>query len=122
MASHRLNKISEEIKKSLGALLPELKDPRLDGIIVSVVRVSVTQDLSYATAYISVLGDEKRQRGAIGAIENAAGFIRKEIGKRVRLRHTPEFIFKLDSSIEYGAHINKLLDDIARERDGGQDG
>ena len=122
MASYRTNRIDEEVKRELGAIIRELKDPRISGV-VSVVAVNVTKDLSYAKAYISVLGTPKQQSDTMLGINSASGFIRKEIGQRLSLRHTPQFVFKLDNSIEHGAHINKLISD-ARERDealGGSD-
>lgn len=120
MASHRTGRIDEEVKRELGAVIRELKDPRISGV-VSVVSVNVTKDLSYAKAYISVLGTKKQQENTMLGINSAAGFIRKEIGQRLNLRHTPQFLFKLDNSIEHGAHINKLITDVM-SRDEGRGG
>lgn len=111
MANHRIVRIEEEIKRELGIILPELKDPRISGV-VSVVKVEVSRDLSYAKVYISVLGSEEQRKNSIAGIKSAAGFIRKEIGRRINLRHTPEFNFVSDSSIEYGSHINKLIGEV----------
>lgn len=112
MASYsRTDRISEEIKKELSNIIRELKDPRIPQL-VSVVNVEVTKDLSYAKAYISVLGDEKKQSDAIIALKNAAGFIRKEIAHRVKLRAVPEFTFVPDDSIAYGSHISEILKKI----------
>lgn len=110
-AYNRIDRISEEVKKELSAIVRELKDPRIT-TVVSVVNVSVTKDLRFAKAYISVLGDEKIQKGVMDALKSASGFIRKEIGRRVNLRNTPEFTFELDNSIEYGAHINEVLKNL----------
>lgn len=107
-AYNRIDRISEEVKRELSMLIRELKDPRLPNM-VSVVNVSVTKDLKYAKAYISVMGDTDVQKGAMDALKNAAGFIRKEMGHRVKLRAVPEFTFILDNSIEYGSHINEVL-------------
>ncbi|MBQ7718556.1 MAG: 30S ribosome-binding factor RbfA [Clostridia bacterium] len=111
MASYRSGRIDEEVKRELGAVIRELKDPRISGV-VSVVAVKVTKDLSFAKAYISVLGTPKQQSDTMLGINSAAGFIRKEIGQRLNLRHTPQFLFKADNSIEHGAHINKLITDV----------
>ena len=111
MASHRTDRIDEEVKRELGAVIRELKDPRISGV-VSVVAVNVTKDLSYAKAYISVLGTEKQQSDTILGIKSAAGFIRKEIGHRLNLRHTPQFSFILDNSIKHGAHINDIISSL----------
>ncbi len=114
MAAHRNDRIDEEVKRELGALIRELKDPRISGM-VSVVAVRVTKDLRFAKAFISVLGSEEQQKSSIEGIKSAAGFIRKEIGRRINLRHTPEFSFVLDNSIEHGAYINKIISDLLRD-------
>ncbi|HIW57880.1 MAG TPA: 30S ribosome-binding factor RbfA [Firmicutes bacterium] len=105
---NRMDRVSEEVKRELAAIIRELKDPRLSGM-VSVISVKVTKDLKYAKAGISVLGDEKKKKDALSALKSASGHIRKEIGRRLNLRNTPEFSFVEDDSIEYGAHINELL-------------
>lgn len=112
MSFNRIDRISEEIKKELSEIIRELKDPRIPEM-TSVVLVDVTRDLRYAKAYISVMGDKEQQNNAIAGLKSAAGFIRKEVGKRVQLRYIPEFTFILDESIEHGAHIAKLLHNIS---------
>ena len=104
----RIDKINTEVQRELSAVIRELKDSRIP-IMTSVVAVHVTNDLRYAKAYISVMGDEKVRSEALAALKNAKGFIRREIGHRINLRYTPEFVFELDRSIEHGAHINELL-------------
>ncbi|MBQ3037769.1 MAG: 30S ribosome-binding factor RbfA [Clostridia bacterium] len=111
MAKDRINKINEEVLRELSQVIRELKDSRIP-MITSVVAVNVTNDLSYAKAYISVFGDEQTQKKALEGLKSAAGFIRREIGRRLQLRHTPEFIFELDHSIEYGSKINQMISDI----------
>ncbi|MBQ9757406.1 MAG: 30S ribosome-binding factor RbfA [Clostridia bacterium] len=111
-AYNRIDRISEEVKRELSMIIRELKDPRLSKAVVSVVNVNVTKDLKFAKAFISVLGNEDVQKGAMDALKSAAGFIRKEIGHRINLRSTPEFTFVLDNSIEYGAHINEVLKNL----------
>ena len=96
---NRIDRISEEVKKELSLVIRELKDPRLNTNMVSVVNVVVTKDLRFAKAYISVLGDDNAKKGAIDALKGAAGFVRKEIGHRIDLRYTPEFSFVLDNSL-----------------------
>lgn len=110
-AYNRIDRISEEVKRELSMIIRELKDPRLPDM-VSVVSVRVTKDLKFAKSYISVMGSEDVQKGAIDALKSAAGFIRREIGHRINLRITPEFSFVLDNSIEYGAHINEVLKNL----------
>lgn len=107
----RIDKINTEVMRELANVIRELKDSRIP-VMTSVVSVSVTNDLRYAKAYISVMGDDTVKRKAMDGLNSAAGFIRREIGKRVNLRYTPEFIFEADNSIEHGSHIDKLLKNI----------
>lgn len=104
----RIDKINEEVRRELAVIIRDLKDSRIP-LMTSVVSVSVTNDLRYAKAYISVMGDEATQKKAMEGLKSAAGFVRREIGRKVDLRYTPEFIFELDHSIEHGAHIDELL-------------
>lgn len=104
----RIDKINEEVRRELATVIRELKDARIP-MMTSVVAVHVTNDLRYAKAYISVMGTEEEQKKAIEGLKSAAGFVRREMGRRVDLRYTPEFIFELDHSIEHGAHIDALL-------------
>ena len=107
----RIDKINGEVMRELANVIHELKDTRIP-LMTSVVAVHVTNDLRYAKAYISVMGDEETKKKAMQGLKSASGFIRREIGKRVDLRYTPEFIFELDNSIEHGSHIDKLLKNI----------
>ncbi|GJM83790.1 ribosome-binding factor A [Paenibacillus sp. HMSSN-139] len=93
----------------------ELKDPRIG--FVTVTGVDVTSDLSQAKVYLSVFGDEEKKSESLKGLEKATGFLRTEIGKRIRLRHTPELIFKIDESIAYGSRIEKLLGEITHEHE-----
>jgi ribosome-binding factor A len=112
MAKHRIERISEEVKKELSQVIKNnIKDPRLSEF-VTVTYVNVTGDLRYAKAYISVMGTEEEKNNSIKALKSAAGFIRHEIGSRIDLRYTPEFIFELDNSIENGINISKIIKDI----------
>lgn len=114
MAKIRVGRVGEQLKKELSQLIQtELKDPRIG--FVTVTGVEVTNDLSQARVYLSVLGDEEQKNNTLKALEKANGFLRSELGKRMRLRHTPELIFKFDTSIEYGSRIEKLLDEIQDE-------
>lgn len=113
MAKNRINKINEEVRRELASVLRELKDSRIP-MMTSVVAVHVTNDLSYAKCYISVMGDEEVQKKALEGLKSASGFIRREVGRRIELRHTPEFLFEIDHSIEHGAYINQIISDINR--------
>jgi len=111
MSKHRPNRLAETLKEEISQLIRvELKDPRIG--FVTLTSVDVADDLSHAKVYVSVLGTEEEGNASLDALNRAAGFIRSEIGKRVRLRHTPSIVFKYDPSIQHGAHIAKLLKDV----------
>lgn len=110
----RTDRISGEIQRALGDIIRELKDPRIP-LMTSVVAVEVSGDLRYAKVLISVMGDSETKAAALKGLKSAAGFIRRELGDRVRLRTTPEVIFEASDSIEHGAHINELLHKIIKE-------
>lgn len=114
MSKIRVSRVGEQIKKELSQILQtELKDPRIG--FVTVTGVEVTNDLSQAKVYLSVLGSDEQKEETLKALDKGQGFIRSELGRRIRLRYTPELIFKFDTSIEYGSHIEKLLQQINRE-------
>ena len=112
MPGNKLARITEDVSRELSAILRELKDPRVTGCLLSVVRVEVTNDLSYCTAYISTVEGLDRSKEAAAGLKSAAGYIRRELGRRLKLRHVPELIFKATDSIEYGASISKMLHDL----------
>ncbi|HAA24897.1 MAG TPA: 30S ribosome-binding factor RbfA [Ruminiclostridium sp.] len=106
----RTDRIAGEIQKEISDIIRTgVKDPRLPDL-VSVTGVRVTKDLRYAKVYISVFGDEQKRSDAINALNHAAGFIRRELGQRIKLRYTPELMFIPDDSIEQGIHIGKLIE------------
>ena len=107
----RIDKINGEVMRETANIIRNLKDSRIP-LMTSVVKVSVTNDLRYAKVYISVMGDDETKKKAMEGLKSAAGYIRREIGKRIDLRYTPEFIFELDSSIEHGARIEQLLNNL----------
>ena len=111
MKKIRTERIGAEIQKELSKIIrDDLKDPRLsDTATVSVIEVRVTNDLSFADCYISVLGDNAKKDDVLDALNQAKGYIKMLIGDRMRLRSMPEFRFKLDESIEYGAYMEKLI-------------
>jgi ribosome-binding factor A len=115
MAKVRIGRVAEQIKKELSFLLQtELKDPRVG--FVTITGVEVTNDFSQAKVYLSVFGDDAQKNETLKALSKAAGFMRTELGKKIRIRHIPELIFKIDSSIEYGQKIEKLLNQIHEEK------
>ena len=107
MASNRIGRINEEIQRELSALIPAVKDPRVSGMI-SVTAEETTPDLRYAKAYISVL-DKTQEKDVLKGLKSASGFLRRELGRSLQLRYTPELVFQLDDSIDKGAHILELL-------------
>lgn len=112
MSFARTSRLSEEVRKVVGNIIQsELKDPRIP-VLTSVTHVDVTRDLKYAKVFISVFGDNDVQEKCLEGLRSASGYIRKEIGSRIKMRYTPEIIFELDNSIEYGLHISKLIKDI----------
>jgi ribosome-binding factor A len=110
----RIIRINEEIKKELSEIIRnEIKDPRIKDTLVSVVNVDTSSDLKICKIYISVMGDKEQKENVIEGLKNASGFIRREIARRINLRNTPEFIFKLDDSIEYSIHLSRIMDEIS---------
>ena len=116
MPSYRVNRINDDVRRELFALLPRLKDPRVNNGFITVVRVEVTNDLSYATVYVSSLQGLESAKEAVVGLKNAAGYIRREVCNKVKMRRAPEFRIVADDSIEYSNKINKIMDNIeARE-------
>ena len=112
----RATRVGEQMKKELSDIIGrKLKDPRIGFVTVTDVRV--TGDLQQAKVYISVLGDEEQRQNTLKGLEKAKGFIRSEIGQRIRLRKTPEIFFEIDESIEYGYRIEQLIRQISAERE-----
>ena len=110
MASNRINRINEEIQKELSSLMRGLKDPRVQGGMVTLTHVDTTSDLRYSRIFVSVL-DKSQEKDVVKGLKSAAGYLRRELGASLRLRYTPELQFIADDSIEYGAHILELLRD-----------
>jgi ribosome-binding factor A len=120
MAKHRSNRLAETLKEEISILIrEELKDPRIG--FVTVTSVEVADDLGHAKVYVSVLGDAQAGKDSMEALKRAAGYVRSEIGKRIRLRHVPEIVFKYDTSIEHGAHIAELLRGVKTEEPKNED-
>jgi ribosome-binding factor A len=120
MSYTRIDRISEEVRREVDAIIrEELGDPRIGGTF-SVTRAEVTGDLRYAKIYVSVLEDDRRE-DLLAALKNARGYIRRELGKRMVIRYTPELIFVSDKNIEYGVHIAKVLADTIKETEPGNE-
>ena len=116
MSYQRIDRISEEVRREVDAIIrEELNDPRIDGTF-SITRAEVTGDLRYAKIYVSVLEDDKR-KPLMEAVKNAKGYIRRSLGKRMIIRYSPELIFISDKNIEYGVHIAKVLAETIKPED-----
>lgn len=113
MASIKINRISEDIRKELVEIFRAVKDPRVSSML-SIIKVDLSNDLSHCKVYVSALeGVEKTKESAAG-LKSAAGYIRREISMRLHLRKTPEFHFIADDSIAYSANINRILAEESR--------
>ena len=117
MPSNKLARTNDDIQFVLSRLLPQVKDPRVQQGMISVTRVETTGDLRYAKVWLSVLGLENEKEFRRG-IKSASGWLRREVGSVLNLRYTPELVFELDHSIEYGAHINDLISSLDIRQDG----
>ena len=114
----RTDRIASEIMREVERIIREdVSDPRTQ-CMFSITHVDVTRDLRYAKVYVSVYEEEKREP-MMKALKSAAGFIRHNVGRRVQLRYTPELLFELDTTIEYGVHIASLLNEV-RKTEGSQ--
>ncbi|KPK39326.1 MAG: hypothetical protein AMJ78_08650 [Omnitrophica WOR_2 bacterium SM23_29] len=116
MGGLRPEKIANEIREHISIIIhEELKDPRIG--FVTITRIEVTPDIRNAKVFFSVLGGKEEKERAIEGLNSAVGFIRKLLGTRMRIRFTPELIFKLDESTEYRLHLNEIFDKINKEKD-----
>ncbi len=112
MANHKIGRTTEDIKRELSAIFRELKDPRVTEVFLSIVRVEVTNDLSYCTVYVSSLEGLDKTKNACKGLDSASGYIRRELGHRLKLRHVPSLIFTATDSIEYSAEISRILNSL----------
>lgn len=119
MAGYRTGRVSEDIKREIVALIRELKDPRVRDKILTVVRVEVSSDLSFAKVYVSSMSGIDDAKEAVNGLTSATGLIRREVGNKLHLRKTPELKFIADDSVEHGMEIFKKIEStvIADEED-----
>ena len=120
MASNKLQRINEDIQYALSELIRSVKDPRVQQGMISITGVDTTGDLKFCKVYLSVLGLQS-EKDLMKGLKSASGFLRHELGQKVKLRNVPELIFQLDRSIEYGAHINDILNKLDISEDTGND-
>ncbi len=115
MASHKMQRHTEDIRRELTDIFRTLKDPRVQGTLLSIVRVDVSNDLSYCKVYVSAMEGLEAAQRAVKGLENAAGYVRSEMGARLNLRHTPRMLFYATDSIEYSAEISRKLNRLKAE-------
>ncbi len=123
MPSNKLARTNDDIQRVLAARLRDVKDPRVQQGMISVTRVETTGDLRYAKVWLSVMGMENEKEFKRG-LRSASGWLRRELGSALNLRYTPELVFELDHSIEYGAHISQVIEslDIRHDEESGGEG
>ncbi|MBM3253666.1 MAG: 30S ribosome-binding factor RbfA [Candidatus Omnitrophica bacterium] len=114
--SARAEKVAQLIREELCSIFQdELKDPRIG--FVTITKVNLTADLRFARVYFSVIGDEKAKNETLAVLKKATGFIRSQLGERIRLRFTPEISFRFDDSLDYSQHIEDLLKQTRQNKD-----
>jgi ribosome-binding factor A len=115
--SHRIERVNTLIRREISNIIQhQLRDPRLDEFI-AVTEVTTTADLKYAKIFVSSIGGKQEETKVLAVLNAAAGFLRSELAKKVRLKHTPELSFHWDNSIEHGDHLLRLIDQVISEQD-----
>ncbi len=114
MGVYKQDRAAEDIKREITAVVRELKDPRIAEHIITVARCEVAHDLSFVKVYVSAFEGIDVAKSAVKALTNASGYIRREVGNRLRLRKAPELRFIADNSIEYGMEIAKKLETLVK--------
>ena len=120
MSSNKIARINDDIQRVVSARLRDVKDPRVQQGMISVTRVETTGDLRYSKIWLSVMGLKSEKEFKRG-LKSASGWLRRELGASLNLRYTPELVFELDHSIEYGAHINEVINSLDIKHDGDED-
>lgn len=114
MPSFKIGRAAADIQRELSELFRELKDPRVSSLL-SIVKVDISADLSYATVYVSAIEGFEKTVESVKGLKSAAGFLRRELGSRLKLRKTPELRFVADNSIEHSAHIARIIDSFGED-------
>ena len=111
MASNRIGRINDEIRRELSDILRSVKDPRVSQSMLTITHVDTTSDLRYARIYLTAM-DRTGEKELMRGLKSASGFLRRELGNRLNLRYTPELQFFADDSIAHGAHILDMLNHV----------
>ena len=122
MEGKRSEKVADLIQKEISQMLVKsIKDPRIG--FVTITRVNVSEDCRFAKIYFSVAGNLEEKERSIKGLESAKGYVRRELGRRIRLRYTPDIVFQFDPSIEYAIHMEELIQSIHPKEvsDGGEE-
>ena len=116
MEGKRSEKVADLIQKEVSRMLVKsIKDPRIG--FVTITKVTVSEDCRFARIYFSVAGTVAERENSERGLDSAKGYVRKELGRRLRLRYTPEIVFQFDPSIEYAIHMEELIQSIHREEE-----
>jgi ribosome-binding factor A len=117
----RTERVSDQMKVEIAEILMrKIKDPRIG--FVTVTDVELSDDLRNAKVYVSVYGGDEQKKASLEGLRSASSYIRSELGRRMRLRHMPELLFRFDATVERGAHIMELLREIDEKKDGQETG
>ncbi len=116
MGSHRIDRIEEDIKRNLSDIIRELKDPRISSLL-SIVRVEVSGDLSYAKVFVSAIEGEEKTAESVKGLKSAEGYIKRELNRAIKLRKIPALTFIADNSIATGAHIARIIEDFEYKKE-----
>ena len=118
MSEKNMGRLAQDMKRELIAIISRLKDPRLEGGLLTVTRLDVTADLDVAKVYVSVMGHEGGPAPVVPALNGAAGHVRTELSRKMHIRKAPRLVFVEDDGAAYAAHINQLLKDLKVDEDG----
>jgi ribosome-binding factor A len=118
--SERMRRVNESVRQVLAETLPELKDPRIG--LVTVTGVDTTPDLRHATVFVSVLGSARKRRATLDGLAAAHGVLQARLGRQLRMKRTPQITFEYDPSVEHGVRMTRLIDELAPDDHGQDDG
>ncbi|MBE6766899.1 MAG: 30S ribosome-binding factor RbfA [Ruminococcaceae bacterium] len=120
MAGYKIDRITSDMQLALSEMFRELKDPRISQLL-SIVKLNVSGDLSYATVYVSAIEGREATENSVKGLKSAAGYLRRELGRRLSLRKVPELRFIVDDSIERSANIQKIINSLPETQKGGEE-